>query len=57
MTIIQTGIAVVGFVLCLPFVGLWVVLAMVRDRKEPQVAVTSAVPLRAAPRLGPINVG
>lgn len=32
MTIIQNIVAVIGFVLCLPFVIAWVVLAMIRGR-------------------------
>ncbi|MEO8468351.1 MAG: hypothetical protein ABI573_01640 [Chloroflexota bacterium] len=32
MTIIQTSGAVIGFVLCLPFVVIWVVLAMIRGK-------------------------
>ena len=34
MTIIQNVIAVIGFVLCLPFVAAWVVLAMIRGRNR-----------------------
>lgn len=53
MTIIQTSGAIIGFILCLPFVMTWVVLAMIRDRTGRQAA---AAPLRATSKLGPINV-
>lgn len=35
MSIIQNIVAVIGFVLCLPFVIAWVVLAMIRGRNRP----------------------
>lgn len=34
MTIIQFLIAAVGFILCLPFVAAWVILAMIRGRNR-----------------------
>lgn len=34
MTIIQNIIAAIGFILCLPFVAAWIVLAMIRDRNR-----------------------
>jgi hypothetical protein len=36
MSIRQNLVAAVGFILCLPFVALWVLLAMVRGRKGDQ---------------------
>ena len=35
MNIIQNIVAVIGFILCLPFVIAWVVLAMIRGRNRP----------------------
>ena len=35
MNIIQNIVAGIGFILCLPFVIAWVVLAMIRGRNRP----------------------
>ncbi|MEO8468355.1 MAG: hypothetical protein ABI573_01660 [Chloroflexota bacterium] len=35
MNIIQNIVAVIGFILCLPFVIAWVVLAMIRGKNRP----------------------
>ena len=38
MNIIQGIVAVIGFILCLPFVIAWVVLAMIRGRNQAEEA-------------------
>lgn len=54
MTILQTSGAIIGFVICLPFVMIWVVLAMIRNGFGR--GHTAAKPLRANTRLDPIKV-
>ncbi len=48
MTVIQNIIAAIGFILCLPFVAAWVILAMIRDRNrrdgEPVVSIDERAP-------------
>ena len=47
MTVIQNIIAAIGFILCLPFVAAWVILAMIRGRNRRDGEAAESIDDRA----------
>lgn len=47
MTIIQNIVAAIGFILCLPFVAAWIVLATIRGRNHRDGEAIESIDQRA----------